>query len=240
MIFAAVPVIQPPDQMQDTRHQWNGCGPELLIIDNTDDGAWESEATKRGWTYLAFHKNLGTAASWNAARAAFLNQTQRDLDLLFIFSASVHFDDGLPQVLDQLSLGANWKGCQTQTGPHALAYSRAVLEQVGTWDENMMSYVSDTDYFWRMIIEGILIAGPDAMPQIEIACPTPEDGRAISRTNMITNTAACIEYFTHKWGGVPTCEQWQSPFNSGLPSSWWSPHVRPGLEHVPLGETQYR
>lgn len=240
MIFASVPVIQPPEQMNDTRSLWNGCGPELLLVDNTPDHAWEHDAAAHGWTYLTFGKNLGVSASWNAARAAFLDQTQREHDLLFLFSSSVRFDDGLPRVLDQLSYAANWKGCQTQVGPHALAYSRAVLEQVGTWDENMMSYVSDTDYFYRMIVEGILVANPDPMPQIEINCPTPEDGRALHRTNMVSNTAACIEYFAHKWGGPASLEQWRTPFNSGLPSSWWSPHVRPGLEQVPLGETQYR
>lgn len=239
MIFASVPVIQPPSQMEDTWHRWEGCGQSLLIVDNTTDRAWEQLAADEGWSYLAFGHNLGVAASWNAARAWFMGRTDREHDLLFLFSASVDFRDGLPTVLDQLSAGATWKGCQTQLGPHALAYSRAVLERVGMWDENMPSYVSDTDYFYRMIVEGILIGGPDCMVQIEINAPFPQDGRAASTLRMVTHSAACIEYFTHKWNGPPSSEQWTSPFDSGLPSSWWSQHVRPALGHVMPGVTTY-
>ena len=238
MIFASVPVIQPPDQMQDTRHQW-GDGPDLLLVDNTTDRAWESEAKEHDWSYLTFGHNLGVAASWNAARSWFMGKTEREHAMLFLFSASVEFRDGLPTVLDQLQMGGNWKGCQTQLGPHALAYSRAVLEQVGTWDENMPSYVSDTDYFYRMIVEGILVGGPDHMPQIEINAPFPGDGRAASALRMVTHSAACLEYFATKWGGPASSEQWTTPFNSGMPSSWWSQHQRPALEHVMPGVTLY-
>lgn len=240
MIFASVPVIQPPEQMNDTRSLWNGCGPELLLVDNTPDHAWEHDAAAHGWTYLTFGKNLGVSASWNAARAAFLDQTQREHDLLFLFSSSVRFDDGLPHVLDQLSYAANWKGCQTQVGPHALAYSRAVLEQVGTWDETFPNYYGDTDYFYRMILADILKAGPDAMPQIEINCPTPEDGRAINRCGIVSHSARCLELYCAKWGGPPSMETFTSPFNSGLPASWWSPAHRPGMHDLDPWVTLYR
>lgn len=239
VIFASVPVLQPPDQMKDTSYTWNACGPELLIVDNTTDGDWSDEAKLRGWSYMHFMRNTGVCASWNIARAWFLNRSRSD-DHLFLFSASVRFDDGLPAVLDQLAAAANWKGCQSQYGPHALAWSRKTLEIVGTWDENYVNYVGDTDYFYRAILEGIIVAGRGAMPQIELNAPEPEDGRAIRATGLITHTASCSAYFESKWNGPPSGERWTTPFDSGLPTWWWSPAVRPGLQHFDPWEMRYR
>lgn len=238
MIFASVPVLQPPDQMADTWPTWKGCGPELLIVDNTTDRAWEQTAADEGWDWIGFGHNLGVCASWNLARVW---MAQVESGYLLLFSASVRFDDGLPATLDQMNAAANWKGCQSQVGPHALAYSRRVLDMIGMWDENYFpGYCGDTDYFRRMIVEGILVAGPDEMPQVEIAAPEPEDGRAIKRTGLVTNQVCCSAYYMAKHGGPPGAEKFDTPFDSGLPSSWWSPAYRPGMEMVDLTTSRYR
>lgn len=241
MIFASVPVIQPPEQMQDTRHQWEGCGPELLIVDNTDDGAWKAIAAEHGWTYLALGKNLGVCPSWNLARAWFLDRSTSAHDLLFLFSASVAWDDGLPVVMHDLNEAANWKGAQTQWGGHGYAYSAEVLQTIGTWDENLSpGYYGDTDYWYRMILAGIISGGDDAIPQVETNSPKPEDARALSWTGIQSNTGACLGYYVARWGGPPSEETFTTPFNSGLPTSWWSPAYRPCLEHVDAGVVRYR
>lgn len=243
MIFASVPVIQPPDQLEDTRHHWEGVGSELLIVDNTPDGAWRDLASEFGWSYQAFGKNAGVNGSWNIARAWFFGQTEPHsyLDHLFLFSASVEWIDGLAVVMHDLYEAANWKGCQTAWGFHGIAWSRAVFDIVGTFDENYYpGYLGDCDWARRCILEGILSGGDDAMPQIETNGPKPRDGRAITDTGMISNTAACNAYFQHKHGGPSSAETYSTPFDSGLPTSWWSPSVRPGLEGVSPGVTQYR
>lgn len=241
MIFASVPVLQPPDEMKDTAYSWASVGAELLIVDNTTDGAWREQADRHGWSYITFGKNVGVPAAWNIARAWFFQQTERETDLLLLFSASIRWDDGLATALDQFSLAANWKGCQCQWGPHAIAWSRRLLALAGTWDENYWpGYYSDNSYFYRGILDGWLLAGPDAFPQIEVNSPTPEDGRATTRTGLISQTRACRDYYVACWGGEPSHETFTSPFDSGLPTWWWSPCVRPGMEHVNLGESQYR
>lgn len=240
MIFASVPVLQPPDQMTDTWPSWEGCGPELLVVDNTADGAWDPLAREYGWSYAGFGRNLAVSASWNVARANILAHEGQPHDLLLLFSASLHFDDGLPAVLDQIAAAANWKGCQTQYGPHCLAYSRRLLELAGTWDENLPNYYGDNDYFYRLILEGWLLAQPDPFPQIDINAPVPEDGRAVNRTGLITNMSAAGEYYRARWGGPPSEETFTSPFDSGLPPSWWSPAWRPHLDHFDPWESRYR
>lgn len=241
MIFASVPVLQPPEEMLDTRCSWEGCGPELLIVDNTTDRAWEPLAKEQGWSYLTLGKNLGVCASWNAARASFMAAAGSDHDLLLLFSASINWRDGLAASMAQFQEAANWKGCQSGFGPHAIAWSRRVLEIAGDWDCNYYpGYLGDTDYFRRLIVEGILIAGPDAMPRIEINAPEPEDGRAVERTGLITNTVCCSAYYEAKHGGPPSEETFTTPFDSGLPTWFWTPAYRPGMEFVDLTTSRYR
>lgn len=241
VIFASVPVLQPPDQMEDTWPTWRGAGAELLIVDNTADRAWEPLALDEGWSWIGFGKNLGVCASWNLARAWFLAPDPHYYECLLLFSSSLSFDDALPATMKQMNLAASWKGVQSQHGPHAIAWSSKVLRTAGTWDENYFpGYSGDTDYFRRLIIEGILVPGPDEMPQVNIAAPEPEDGRAIKRTGLITNQVCCSAYYEAKWGGPPGAEKFDTPFDSGLPTSWWSPAYRPGLELVDLTTSRYR
>lgn len=242
VIYASVPVIEPPEALRESWEHWVGCGPELLLVDNTTDGAWADLATEHHWSYLTFGKNAGVSSGWNQARAWFLGRSQHPIpDALFLFSSTMQFTDGLPSVLDQIAMHATWKGCQTQYGPHAMAWGAQALELVGTWDENYFpGYLGDTDYFRRAILEGIIIAGPEEMPRIEINAPKPEDGRTIRTTGIITNTAACTDYYRAKHGGVPTAERFTTPFDSGLPTWWWSVAIRPGLEHIDLCSTRYR
>lgn len=241
MIFASVPVIQPPDQLQDTWPTWTDCGRELLVIDNTANGLWAPLAAEYGWSYLTLGRNAGVAASWNMARATFLADSERASDLLLLLSSSIHWDDGLNVAMDQMNDAANWKGCQSQHGPHAIAWSRRIFELAGTFDESFWpGYYSDNDWFYRLILGGWLLADPDPMPQVEVNAPIPRDGRAITDAGIISNTAACRELYCAKWGGPPSMERFDSPFNSGLPASWWSAVYRPSMEHINLGETRYR
>lgn len=240
MIFASVPVLQPPEEMNDSWPTWRGCHDELLIVDNTTDRAWEPLALEEGWSYLTFEKNAGVCASWNAARASFMAYTPRDLDLLLLFSASIAWTDGLAASMVEFQQAANWKGCQSQYGAHAIAWSRRLLEIAGTWDENFVNYYGDNDFFYRGIIDGWLLAGPDAMPNIAINAPVPEDGRAIRATGMVSNTAASGAYYESKWRGPPSEERACTPFDSGLPTWWWSPAVRPALDHFDPWQTRYR
>lgn len=240
MIFANVPVIQPPEQMADTWHHWEGVGSELLIVDNTPDSAWRDLAAEYGWSYAALGKNLGVCPSWNLARAWFLDHNPHDYECLFLFSSSVAWSDGLAVVMHDLNMASNWKGAQTQWGGHGYAYSARVLREIGTWDENLSpGYYGDTDYWYRMILAGI-IGGPEAVPQIETNSPKPEDGRALRMVGLLSNTGASLDYYVAKWGGAPAHETFTTPFNSGLPTSWWSPAYRPGLEHVDAGRIEHR
>lgn len=241
MIFASVPVIEPPDQLRDNAFTWNACGPELLIVDNTPNYAWEAEAKKHGWSYCSFAKNLGVPAAWNIARAKFMAEAEHDDDLLLLFSSSLYFETGLAETMDRMQAAANWKGCQTRYGFHSIAWSKRVFELCGNFDENFwIGYLGDNDWARRLIVEEILLAGEEAMPSIEIAAPKPPDGRAINTVGLISNTAACSDYYARKWGGEPSQETFPTPFDSGLPTSWWSPIVRMGMENVNLGETHYR
>lgn len=241
MIFASVPVIQAPSELTDTWPHWRGCHEELLIIDNTDNGDWADLSARNHWSYLHFGKNLGVPAAWNIARAKFLADTSRDHDLLFLFSSSVQWDDGLPQVLDDLTSAANWKGCQTQWGPHGIAWSRKVFADYGTLDENYgPGYFSDNDWFYRLILAGVLSTDDQAMPHIDAAGPVPIDGRAVRRTGLVTFSTPCHDYYVAKWGGPPSEEKFSTPFDRGLPTSWWTPAFRPGLTHLDPWVTKYR
>lgn len=241
MIFASVPVLEPPDALQDSWKHWVGCGSELLIVDSTWDRGWKPLASQHGWSYITFEKNLGVPAAWNIARAWFMLVTARPLDALFLFSSSVEFTDGLPAVLDQISAAANWKGCQTQLAGHGAAWSRVVFERCGSFDENFwIGYDGDCDWFYRLILEGLLVAGPDNFPRVEVHAPEVESGRTINRTQMISNTALTRELYKHKWGDEPSKETFTTPYDSGLPTWWWSPIVRGPMEYVNLGETLHR
>lgn len=240
MIFASVPVIQPPSQLEDTWHRWEGCGPELLIVDNTPSLAWAQIAVENGWSYQGLGKNLGVCPSWNLARAWFLDASPLSHDCLFLFSSSVCWTDGLKVVLHDLNEAANHKGVQSQWGGHGYGYSTLTLERIGLWDENLSpGYYGDNDYWYRMILAGI-IGGTVPVPQVETNSPKPEDGRALRMAGMLSNTGACLDYYKARWGGEPSKETFTTPFNSGLPTSWWSPAYRPGLEHVDAGRIEHR
>lgn len=241
MIFASVPVLQPPEEMNDTWPQWRGCGSELLIVDNTENRAWDALAAEEGWSYRTFGHNLGVPASWNIARAWFLADDPHEYECLLLFSASVNWIDGLPLAMKQMNDGANWKGCQTvDLGFHAIAWSRGVFDRIGNFDENhWVGYDGDCDWAYRCILAGVLVDDPAPMPKIDMNA-TCVNGRAITQTAMISNTAATRCYYINKWGGEPSHETYVTPFDSGLPTSWWSPIHRPGMMQINLGETRYR
>ena len=242
MIFAAVPILQPPELIPEVWPTWTRCSEELLIVDNTPDRAWEEIARLQGWSYVTFQKNIGLAGGWNIARAKFMADTKNDHDLLLLFSASVQWLDGLDVVLDQVSAAANWKGCQGQLGFHAIAWSRRLFEIAGDFDEACWpaGFYTDNDFAWRLILAGILVADPDPMPHVDLAVSPVENALAIRSLGVEGNYGACRDYYKAKWGGEPSHETFTTPFDSGLPTSWWSLAYRPGLEQVDIGVTRYR
>lgn len=235
MIYASVPAIQSPADLEASWTTWD-VGPELLVVDNTTDREWRDLALERGWRWISFGTNLGVPAAWNVARADFLGRTQAPHDLLLLLSSSVVWDDGLAAAMHALNREAGWQGCQTHLGPHAIAWSRAVFEQVGSFDESPFpGYYSDNDWFYRCILGGVL----DGMARVELNASC-EDGRTIRELGMTSNTSACLEWYCNKWGGEPSKEKYTTPFDSGLPTWWTSPVYRPGMQNVNLGESRFR
>lgn len=96
------------------------------------------------------------------------------------------------------------------------AVNLEMVDEVGGYDTNIFSYVSDQDFYHRVRLAGWETINTEieveAIKRGHLGSQTIKSDEKISLINGVTQTMAAY-YFNEKWGGDPGHEQYSSPFN---------------------------
>lgn len=144
--------------------------------------------------------NNGVARSWNLG----IDRLKEiDGDYLIICSASMRFDGGMRDLIEELN-NSNEYGVSTQHGWHLIALGRKTIDAVGKFDENLYpAYYEDTDYIRRMELLGIHepLDGRTEIGYIKVSANSIMDAYAIKHGLRI-DMSKSRDYFIKKWGDV--------------------------------------
>lgn len=155
-------------------------------------------------------------------------------DWLIVMSSAVSFGTKMGcDFLDALDANADHDVVEGAVvfGWHLIAFSRALLDDVGYWDENFTPYgFDDIDMMIR------IQNAREGNPRWTKAVVDVRDrgmGHSVKECGVVADANAQIAYFTGKWGRHPghsDIKAWSSPFNSGREQGYWPGHERAGLE----------
>lgn len=175
---------------------------ELLIVDNTQH-------------------NRGVAASWNLGRERVLVE---GLDWLIVCSAAVRF--GTPMGSDLLAELEQHSGARVVEGAwglgwHLICFSRRVLEEVGSFDENFWpAYFEDNDWSWRFHL--VYATQPPYWEKVTVDAWVRSFAHAERFAGVRAYAPGLLDYYRAKWSGVPGQERFAHPFNDSSKSlAWW-------------------
>ncbi len=110
---------------------------------------------------------------------------------------------------------------ETMSGYSAMVFKAQLVQRVGLMDENFFpAYFEDNDHRYRMELNGL---SWDYFPlafEHKVSSTLHSDKKFKNRNNVTYHNNAM--YYLKKWGGLPGNEQYESPFNSEAPASYWS------------------
>jgi hypothetical protein len=179
----------------------------LMIVDNSKRGFCKKYIEK-GFDVYSHPENLGVPASWNIGMKS-------DADFLFIVSESLIFNKGFSELIEKLQFANEW-GLLTNQAWHCIGFTRKTIEKVGLFDEQFYpAYFEDTDYCYRLKINHIHNEGNNNMPKVEIDVTCQGTALVLKSGLVSVKFDRLIEYYKHKWGGLPDQEKFLTPFNQG-------------------------
>jgi GT2 family glycosyltransferase len=92
----------------------------------------------------------------------------------------------------------------------AFILSKKIFMQVGEFDENFKKcFFEDNDYKYRVKIAGFEITYRD-----ELGSEVFRNSQTIELNPLLGGYIENKEYYIKKWGGIPTEEQYKTPFNA--------------------------
>lgn len=204
--IVVVPLIEEPSVTAQAMAAYDVKPKELLLVDNTPDGAY------REWADKAIVRN-GSGSNWGVSRS-WNEGLDMGRDWTLILSSSVVLPFGLKYALAQLDevieAGEKW-GVFTEEAFHAFALSRDLIDIVGRFDDvNFESYYEDNDYLYRM-----RLAGLNERPKVDLGADSlkPESvARALKRGLVRVDFGELKDRYVAKWGGTPGAEVFTIPY----------------------------
>lgn len=183
------------------------CGMEnIFVVDNTE-------------------YNHGVPASWNMG----IKEMQAiDADWLVICSAAIRFgaEEGL-DLARWMEVYANREDApflesDSGLGWHLICVSRWLCEEIGTFDENFYpAYFEDNDFAYRSFLH----RGTWGWPRLPFDAALVSTAHGVQLGGAPKNARRQQMYYEKKWGGSPSHEHYQTPFNKrGRALSWWLPY----------------
>lgn len=211
--IVCVPVIAPRAETAAARATWDVDAPNLLVVDNTPDGAYVGGP----WEYAGGDgQNLGVAGSWNKG----IDAGKR---FVIFMSSYLVLDEGLARTVERMIEAANEYGCLTWQACHLWGLTAKTFEVCGRFDEQFHpAYFEDTDYLTRMEIAGVH-CGSNPIPKIAVPGICPQ-ARSLQLDLARPDMDALRARFRAKWGGDPFQTTFQTPFNDpALTIQDWGP-----------------
>lgn len=165
------------------------------------------------------HRNLGCGPSWN--------HVMKNSEGPWLFAGSdVKMLPGMLASLDETLEKNPDAGIICGNGYNAFLMTKTGVEKVGYFDENFYpAYFEDVDHFRRVGLSGVKAVGVEGFQIVHGEAPywgssTVKSNSEYDRKNAITfqNNQ---NYYVKKWGGLPTQEKFQRPFNKDVGLQWW-------------------
>lgn len=170
-----------------------------LVVDNTVD-------------------NIGVGAAWNQGID---RMESTEADWLVIISAAVRF--GAPGGRDFLiELDAHPESVAIEAGHgigwHLIAFPRATIEAVGTFDCNFFAYEEDIDYGRRISLA--LVREPPYWTKVSVDVAIAGFSHGVDLGGVKIDNARQLGYYAEKWNGPKGAEKYALPFGD-KPIDWW-------------------
>lgn len=214
----AIPVLNRPDLLAQSVATIDEPVGTLLIIDNSTElgmGDIAEDALPSCVERLVVVEpatNLGVAASWNFAIRSYPE------GWWCIANGDIAFAPGdLASLASAVETRPDDISCLVEFA--AFGLTPTVVDRLGWFDENFVPiYYEDTDYRYRAHLEGVAVV--DLPSTTRHAGSVSYRGNAHAADNARTYPANA-DYYRRKWGGDRGSERFTTPFDAGLPTSFW-------------------
>lgn len=206
---------------------------ELLIIDNTADGALAADPPTGVEVARPVAGNYGVAASWNLAARRVIDG---EADWLIILSHALLLHEPLHVAGERLIAVGEAEGVAHSTfGWHLVAISRGALRVVGLFDENYYpAWFEETDWLYRAGLASVASPRENgrAWPYTAIHASDRGHGIQAAQGRVRPDWRRLEGYYAAKWGGTQGHETYRRPFD--LEAKDWAWCAEP---HGALGST---
>lgn len=211
-----VPVLNRPDLLYRMLSSTKGVDIGRIVV--VDNGDVVPEIANANVQVIRPGHNLGVSASWNL-----VIKTTPTASWWMFSNSDVEFADG---DLERLCQHMETHGGVALLGTFSVfGMTSKALESIGFFDENFApAYFEDNDYDYRCQLAGVPIIGLPAGLRHEISS-TLRSSETYTRQNHRTFPKN-REYYLAKWGGMPTNEEFRTPFNSGQDIRSWTLDIR--------------
>jgi len=109
---------------------------------------------------------------------------------------------------------------ESQNGYSSMVFTPELLYEVGYLDENFFpAYYEDNDHRYRMKLAGLEWEYLPLQYTHRVSS-TLKSSEEFQKKNQKTFAENC-RYYIEKWGGTPTQEKYETPFNMELPIDYW-------------------
>ena len=213
----AIPVVNRPDLLARALQSVPALWPHAVIVDNTADGL---EATD--WPVRVDRPSvpLSVAQTVNYLRKITLRDGLSAL-LYMHNDAEAQADTGerFVEFVDSLCAADRRWGIVFTQYDTLVAFSAAMLREVGEWDVVLPQYFADNDYYRRAKFAGFEI--------VESGLPVEHNRggsntiRSDPRLDYLNGVTFQLyeRYYAAKWGGRPGQETFPRPFNGVIECS---------------------
>jgi hypothetical protein len=181
----------------------------LLIVDNSPTSDTKSMILPRNVEAVCYPENLGVPASWNMG-------IDRGAKWTLIISASMRFGGRFADFIEGASKRASAYGLNPRMAMHLYVIGRAMVDEIGKFDIVFYpSYWDDTDGFRRMIRAGITGCGTSELPYYHPEYVTCIGDAVALRSGILkVDFQRNLDKYKRKWGGEPTQETFDWPYNN--------------------------
>lgn len=178
---------------------------EILILDNGNQDI--PCLSERVWIWEN-ETNLGVAGSWNYLIHKAIQGKEQNFvilnDDIILKKSELEIDAmiamGSPMTFHRPRAFYNWS---------AFILRKSIFDMVGEFDTNFEKcFFEDNDYEYRMRLEGVNIKYEDGL-----APDVYRNSMTIQKDPLLGGYIENREYYIEKWGGLPTEEQYKTPFN---------------------------
>lgn len=221
-VFIGIPILNRTDLLKRCVDSIDLPAEIVIVNNNTVDPGFRRDlhalAGRIHGTVLDQHRNVGVAASWNLlARTAF----ERGHSWVFLGSNDTILKPGslcAALAMPKEDSAAIWH----IRAADFFLIRRKTIDHVGWFDENFYpAYDEDMDYKYRCRLAGVEERDVPGAGADHVGSATIHSDPIYFAKNSETH-GLNRRYYVAKWGGLPTQEQFDKPFDDpGRDHRWW-------------------